>query len=59
MMPTENFMYSVLNGTDLPEEKGYRYHSTIPSQAAEISATEIATNMETWLEDWNAAMVDA
>ena len=52
-------MYSVLNGTDLPEEKGYRYHSTIPSQAAEISATEIATNMETWLEDWNAAMVDA
>ena len=59
MMPTENFMYSVLNGTDLPEEKGYRYHSTIPSQAAEISATEIATNMETWLENWNAAMVDA
>ena len=59
MMPTENFMYSVLNGTDLPEEKGYRYHSTIPSQAAEISATEIATNMEEWLENWNAAMVDA
>ena len=44
-MPTENFMYSVLEGTDLPEDKGYRFHSTVPTQAAEISASEIA---ETW-----------
>ena len=58
-MPTENFMYSVLEGNDLPEDGGYRYHSTIPSQPAEISATQIAANMETWLEEWNSAMVAA
>ena len=58
-MPTENFMYSVLEGTDLPEDKGYRFHSTVPAQAAEISAAEIAENMESWLEDWNEAMVAA
>ena len=58
-MPTENFMYSVLEGTDLPEDKGYRFHSTVPTQAAEISASEIAENMESWLEDWNEAMVAA
>ena len=45
-MPTENFMYSVLEGTDLPEDKGYRFHSTVPAQAAEISASEIAE--KTW-----------
>ena len=58
-MPTENFMYSVLEGTDLPEEKGYNYHSTVPAQAAEISASEIAENMERWLQEWNDAMVAA
>ena len=58
-MPTENFMYSVLDGTDLPEEGGYRYHSTIPTKAAEINATVIADNMENWLANWNDAMVAA
>ena len=58
-MPTENFIYSVLTGTDLPEGIGYKFHSTIPTQAAEISPTEIAENMEAWLEDWNEAMVAA
>jgi len=58
-MPTENFMYSVLDGTDLPEEGGYRYHSTIPTKAAEINATVIADNMENWLAEWNDAMVAA
>ena len=58
-MPTENFMYSVLEGTDLPEDGGYRYHSTVPSQPANVSSIEISNNMETWLSDWNKAMVDA
>ena len=44
-------MYSVLNGTDLPEDGGYRYHSTVPTMAANISANDIALNMESWLED--------
>ena len=58
-MPTENFMYSVLEDTDLPEDGGYRYHSTIPVQPAEVTAAQIAANMENWLEDWNTAMVAA
>ena len=58
-MPTENFMYSVLEGTDLPEDGGYRYHSIIPTQAAEINSTQIASSMENWLQDWNEAMVAA
>ena len=58
-MPTENFMYSVLNDTDLPEDGGYRYHSTVPTMAANVSANDIALNMESWLLDWNDAMVAA
>lgn len=58
-MPTENFMYPVLEGSDLPEDKGYRYHSIIPEQPAEVSAKDISENMESWLQDWNKAMVDA
>jgi ABC-type thiamine transport system substrate-binding protein len=58
-MPTENYMYSSLEGMDLPEDDGYRYHSIIPEQPADISAIEIAENMEIWLTQWNAAMVDA
>ena len=58
-MPTENFMYSVLDGTDLPEDGGYRYHSTVPTKTAEVSPMDIASNMENWLEDWNQAMVAA
>ena len=58
-MPTENFMYSVLNNTDLPEDGGYRYHSVVPGVPAEISPSEISENMEDWLADWNQAMVDA
>jgi len=58
-MPTENYMYSTLEGMDLPEDEGYRYHSIIPDQPANVSATEIAENMENWLAQWNTAMVDA
>lgn len=58
-MPTENYMYSTLEGMDLPEDDGYRYHSIIPDQPANVSATEIAENMENWLAQWNTAMVDA
>ena len=58
-MPTENFMYPVLEGSDLPEDDGYRYHSVIPEQPADVSAKDISDNMESWLQDWNKAMVDA
>ena len=56
-MPVENLMYSVLEGSDLPEENGYRYHSVIPQQPANVNSTTIANSMETWLEQWNSAMV--
>jgi ABC-type thiamine transport system substrate-binding protein len=52
-------MYSSLEGMDLPEDDGYRYHSIIPDQPANVSAAEIAENMENWLAQWNTAMVDA
>ena len=55
-MPEQNLMYSVLEGEDLPTANGYRYHSTVPSEPAEISMQEIAENMELWLQQWNSAM---
>lgn len=58
-MPTENYMYSSLEGTDLPEEGGYRYHSIIPQQSAMVNNTRIPEQMENWLVQWNTAMVDA
>ena len=36
-MPTENFMYSVLNNTDLPEDGGYRYHSVVPGYLQKLA----------------------
>ena len=57
-MPVENSMYSVLEGSDLPEENGYKFHSVVPQDPASISSTAIAENMETWLKQWNSAMVD-
>lgn len=40
-MPTNNYMYSVLEGNDLPEENGYRFHSPVPSQSAELDLSEM------------------
>ena len=54
-MPENNYMYSVLEGEDLPEENGYRYHSPVPSIPAEISTERIDTEMETWIKDWRDA----
>lgn len=56
-MPIENYMYSVLEQSDLPEEGGYRFNSVVPQQPANVSTTDIAENMETWLSQWNTAMV--
>ena len=32
LMPENNYMYSVLNGQDLPETDGYRYHADYPEK---------------------------
>jgi len=55
-MPTENLMYSVLEGQDLPEENGYLLNSVIPQQPSQISMNDISENIESWLEEWNSAM---
>ena len=55
-MPSENYMYPVIEGLDLPEADGYRYHSLVPNQHAEVTPEQIAANMETWLEQWNDAV---
>ena len=49
-MPENNYMYSVLEGEDLPEENGYRYHSPVPTNPAEISTERIDAEMETWIK---------
>ena len=54
-MPENNLMYSVLEGQDLPETDGYRYHSPVPSQPSEITPERIDDEMETWLMDWRKA----
>ena len=56
LMPTENLMYPVLEGQDLPEENGYLLNSVIPQQPSQISMNDISDNIESWLEEWNSAM---
>ena len=40
-MPANNYMYSVLSDTDLPEENGYRYHSPVPEQPADVDLDQV------------------
>ena len=54
-MPFYNFMYPVLEGQDLPEANGYRFHSPVPSNPAEISTERIGDEMEDWLAEWRKA----
>lgn len=54
-MPENNYMYSVLEGEDLPETDGYRHHSPIPLSPSEISTERIDEEMDTWLMDWRDA----
>ena len=51
-MPENNLMYSVLEGRDLPETNGYRYHSPVPSQPSTIEMDRIGLEMEDWLKEW-------
>lgn len=51
-MPENNLMYSVLEGKDLPEMNGYRYHSPVPTQPSTIEMDRIGQEMENWLDEW-------
>ena len=48
-------MYSVLEGQDLPETDGYKYHSDIPEENSDIEISRINQEMTTWLENWQSA----
>ena len=54
-MPENNYMYSVLEGEDLPLENGYRHHSPVPSNPAGSSTERIDEEMESWLMEWRDA----
>ena len=54
-MPVNNLMYSVLEGQNLPETDGYRYHSDIPEQNSDIEISRINQEMTSWLENWQSA----
>jgi thiamine transport system substrate-binding protein len=58
-MPENNLMYSVLEGTDLPETNGYRHHADLPAATTTMTYEEIETNMDSWLEEWKAATQQA
>lgn len=54
-MPTLNYMYPAIEGGDLPEDAGYRWHSLVPTDA-DVTPAEIDANIVGWLEDWDTAM---
>ncbi|RJU81715.1 MAG: thiamine ABC transporter substrate-binding protein [Candidatus Poseidoniales archaeon] len=54
-MPEYNSMYSVIEGSDLPETNGYRYHSDTVDATSSITEEIIEQNMEQWLLDWQDA----
>ena len=58
-MPENNLMYSVLEGTDLPETNGYRHHADVPTVVTTMTYEEIDTNMDEWLDDWKVATKQA
>lgn len=54
-MPEYNSMYSVIDGSELPETNGYRYHSDIVDTETSITSELIETDMDSWLVAWQAA----
>ena len=54
-MPENNLMYPVLEGYELPETNGYRYHSDIPTENSDIEIETINNNMGSWLSQWQSA----
>ena len=52
-------MYSVLDNTTLPETHGYLNNTLVPRSPVYMEYSEIAANMNDWLQSWNSAMVDA
>ena len=54
-MPENNLMYSVIDGYDLPETDGFRYHSDIANQPVDTPISTVNLEMESWLENWKSS----
>jgi len=55
LMPENNLMYSVIQGADLPETDGYRYHSDIAIETTDIPISRINSEMDDWIMKWKSA----
>ncbi|MBT61519.1 MAG: hypothetical protein CMA63_08240 [Euryarchaeota archaeon] len=55
-MPENNLMYSILEGTDLPETNGYRFHADDAIQSNAITQAMIEQSMDDWLAEWQEAV---
>ncbi len=49
-MPTNNYMYGVLQGANLPLTDGYRFHSTVPDEPANLNLAEL--DVESLVSQW-------
>ncbi|HIA39701.1 MAG TPA: thiamine ABC transporter substrate-binding protein [Candidatus Poseidoniales archaeon] len=49
-MPTNNYMYGVLQGADLPLTDGYRFHSPVPDEPANLNLAEL--DVESLVSQW-------
>jgi thiamine transport system substrate-binding protein len=54
-MPTLNYMYPAIEGGELPEDAGYRWHSVVPTDAV-VSPETIEGNIADWLDTWDTSM---
>ena len=54
-MPENNLMYSVIEGYELPEKDGFRYHSDIANQPVDTPISTVNSKMESWLENWQSS----
>ena len=54
-MSTINWMYPAIEGGDIIEDSGYRWHSVVPIDC-DIEISEIDSNISLWLDEWDTAM---
>lgn len=54
-MSTINWMYPAIEGGDIIEDSGYRWHSLVPIDC-DIDISEIDNKISMWLDEWDSAM---
>jgi thiamine transport system substrate-binding protein len=56
-MPTSNYMYSVLNHTDLPAESGYKWNSPTPQTELSFDQQKCELTIDELLMKWSEVML--